>query len=304
MSNTLNRKIYFYQLSQSLPDQNGKAKALDIGKLFQGLSKLKDDDNAMAWGEDDQIETWVNKNTAPYELIIGRTRKTNLPRKTKGRKLKELILSKDEGLVELCHMVFFSNGIVGVEYNHNGPRISAFKEYVFDKFKVQLFYTVLSDRDSASILNNLNGLTEVNIRVSPSALVLNTNGAGDLIDSLKKIGNSSNGDQVEIKIKNEISRKKNAKKVFLDHKIIQDLKKLFKPNAEFHGIERIDINGEDKQGRMQFKNLFEEQFVFEVALLKLDNCNAVNKQDAFKKIKKIYIDNQMKILRCNQVKVD
>lgn len=60
MSDTLNRKIYFYQFSESLPDKNGKAKALDLRKLYQEFSRLKDADNVMDWGEHDQIETWVN----------------------------------------------------------------------------------------------------------------------------------------------------------------------------------------------------------------------------------------------------
>ena len=66
-------------------------------------------------------------------LRFCRVRRNGLPLEENGGVLSGLSLTPTSGLAEPIHVVFFPNNIVGAEYNHYGPRLSALGDYLHEK---------------------------------------------------------------------------------------------------------------------------------------------------------------------------
>jgi hypothetical protein len=56
-------------------------------------------------------------------MMFGRVRRSGLPRVEKGGRIDPLGIPSDAGLVEITHVVFFPNNIVGADFNFYGPRV-------------------------------------------------------------------------------------------------------------------------------------------------------------------------------------
>ena len=69
----------------------------------------------------------------PIKAKIGLRRVNNLPYKEKGGRESPLKLPDGSCLYEPSHFVLFKNNVLGMEYNHYGPRASALKEYLLAK---------------------------------------------------------------------------------------------------------------------------------------------------------------------------
>lgn len=84
----------------------------------------------MAQKDGDFYCLWVNRIGEVSELAFGLIRRNALPQAESAGNLKNLMLAEKEGLCEVSHMCICPTGVIGVEYNHYGPRASRFAEYV------------------------------------------------------------------------------------------------------------------------------------------------------------------------------
>lgn len=293
MSETLERKIHFYQTSSNIPNDDGDAESVDIKLIFEKLQEIssREVDNFLPWGEDDLLGFWIESTKFPLKIKFGRIRVKNLPRKNSGLNLQELQLSPDEGLVELTHMIFYSNGIVGVEYNYHGPRPSAFRDYIWEKLGKRIYFHTLYNKNISDIFSEVAGIYEVKLKVSPSMLEKNTESGNDLLSGLLSINESNPSDMLEIKVKN-YKNKKQTKNNFLGKGLLNVCKKITsKANARF-GIEKLEISAMKNNGSKLTKNLLEDAFVFTKDIVKMTNSKAVDSEDMFQKLNASYNENE------------
>jgi hypothetical protein len=74
--------------------------------------------------EGNALCAWVDHLGADPRMRFAQIRRVGLPQIDASGNLSDLNLAGSEGLVEPAHIVFFSHGLVGVEFNFYGPRPS------------------------------------------------------------------------------------------------------------------------------------------------------------------------------------
>jgi hypothetical protein len=294
---TTEKKIHFYRISDGLPDSNGDAAPVDIIKMLNEIFEIETspDTNFMDWKEDDKLGFWSHTRDFPYRVKLGKIRYKNLPQKNNGITLQELGLNINEGLVELTHAVFWDNGIVGMEYNHHGPRTSAFTDYFHQKTNNWVVFNSIYNQNADQLLADLQGIYEVKLRVKPSLMdqIALEQDLG-VISGLSNIGENTDSDVIEINMK----KYKKSEERFLSGNLVRWCQRLFATRSR--AIETFKISG--KSGGVDFrKDLLEDLFVFDKRVTKLDNSRGVDAEDMFNKIVEVYISNEDEILNSSVI---
>jgi hypothetical protein len=125
MSNTLERKIRFYQVTWA---KNDGDKIVKDGDFFESILN-----KCIQYTSDDvDYELFLEKYASPLSRKeinktfwkLSKVRNSDYPLKYKysERKNLPLELMSDEGLSEPVHFIIFDGEIIGSEYNHQGPR--------------------------------------------------------------------------------------------------------------------------------------------------------------------------------------
>ncbi|TVV72627.1 hypothetical protein [Sphingomonas solaris] len=111
----------------------------------------------------------------PIRMRFGRTRLGSLPDVESGGKLQTLELQEDEGLIDVCHIVFFEDGYVAAEWNWEGPRLAKLGRYLFEKGHnlptAPVFYP-LFERDIVEVIAGLDSIRVLEVDVPPDAAQL------------------------------------------------------------------------------------------------------------------------------------
>lgn len=126
---TIYRKILFYKVQDTdniLPD------------LFHQISNLQNNDIYIPYPDNNRklYVTVVDQSTS-IKVKINYYRATDFPTvaKLNTHDNYELRLQDDEGLCNSTHFIYYPESrILVAEYNFNGPKMSALKNYLVDKF--------------------------------------------------------------------------------------------------------------------------------------------------------------------------
>ena len=117
----------------------------------------------------------IHSGTNPAIAYV-RCREHGLPMLAEQATLEPLNIAADKKLAELTHAVFFSDHIIGAEYNHYGPRLSSVAAYFADKVpqclpeNKKVFVTSLVNSDSLSLLHNARSISAVSLSMAPQLL--------------------------------------------------------------------------------------------------------------------------------------
>jgi hypothetical protein len=84
--------------------------------------------------EDNFLSVVVDSATYPIKFRFGIVRKSGLPLIEQNGPPEPLPLAENAGLYEPTHAIIYSNGIMGAEYNHFGPRLTKLEYYLLEKF--------------------------------------------------------------------------------------------------------------------------------------------------------------------------
>lgn len=129
---SLQRRIHFYRSSVG-KDAAGDNIPFAAEDPLSAISRLGFTDSGGRYLLDpdgNALCTWID-GLSPYPRIrFSQVRRVGLPQIDAAGKLSDLDLGASEGLVEPVHMVFFSDGLVGAEFNFYGPRPSRLGYYV------------------------------------------------------------------------------------------------------------------------------------------------------------------------------
>lgn len=129
----LDRKIYFYRLYVG---QNAAGAPLpcDVPGLLTHIKSLEFDTGDRYLGDEngEDIACWVD---GPQKIRFGKIKRTNLPQTEHQGKIDNLHIPSDHGLIEFVHVEFFSENVVGIEFNYDGPRVGLISQYLNEKCK-------------------------------------------------------------------------------------------------------------------------------------------------------------------------
>ena len=297
MSDKIERKIHFYKITSTVPDEDGYGEEVDLPTIVEKLKPFlgEEDSNFIDFG-DDQLGIWLESETFPVKLKIGRIRKKSLPLRNKGINLSGLKLGTD-GLVEITHMVFWKNGLVGVEYNHNAPRPSALENYLWEQVDEEVHFFKLVNEDIDNLFNEFSGFFSMNVRIKTSYISTLSNEDGGFFKALEEINQKAECDVIEIGIKNYRKKDENN---FLKSKPLKWLKKISK-GKDVPAVIGASINGERKDGSSTSRNLLDDLFVFTTEVVKLDGSRAIKSGDMFEKLVKVYNRNKEKLIEADRI---
>lgn len=137
--NTVERKISFYRIYTG-NNSNGKPYNFNVKPILSQLNELPLDNFHDVKGlyetdeEGDSICAFPQLDIEDYpSLRFCRIRRSSFPLIENAGNIRDLVINPEEGLLEPIHVVFFPHNIVGVEYNHFGPRISRLGDYLLSK---------------------------------------------------------------------------------------------------------------------------------------------------------------------------
>ena len=171
--NTLERKIYFNRAYIG-DDENGEPLNFDPSPALNVISALpftNDDTGRYDFDADGNAVCLMSYSPGQVKnLQFSRIRRTGLPQLEEAGRITDLNVPPDAGLLETAHIVFFSNNIVGIEYNHFGPRISRLGSYIAQKSNGTLpviQFRPIFRSDVAGQLDRLEEIRELDISVYP-----------------------------------------------------------------------------------------------------------------------------------------
>jgi hypothetical protein len=131
-SSSLERKIYFFRSSIG-QDASGLNIPFDPKRPLGAINKLPFNDNGgryLVGPEGNALCAWIDGVGQNPRMRFSQIRRVGLPQIDAAGSLTDLNLRAFEGLVEALHVVFFANGLVGVEFNFYGPRPSRLGYYL------------------------------------------------------------------------------------------------------------------------------------------------------------------------------
>ena len=164
---TIERKVYFYRLIAgiSVPrpifDPSLAVQLVDQLNFSDGKRYLEIENGNV-------LCAWPVQTTGNVKLRLGIVRRSGLPDVEEGGNITPLGILDQQGLVEMVHIVFFPNNIVGAEFNFFGPRISRLPGY----FRVKcgdhlppIKFAMLLRQDAQAQLANVQAIRIAQIRL-------------------------------------------------------------------------------------------------------------------------------------------
>ena len=102
-----------------------------------------------------------------------RIRRSGLPQLEFMGRISDINLRDDQGLLEAIHVVFFPKNVIGVEYNHYGPRITRLGQHLFKQSREAVPSAKIGpvvSRDVVEKLERYRTLHLVTLAVLPPAI--------------------------------------------------------------------------------------------------------------------------------------
>jgi hypothetical protein len=166
---TVERRIHFFRADLGL-DDDGVPVALDISVLRNEIKKLKWIPGERYLEQRNGNLTYARLPKEKQGLILGLSRRSDLPQLEKDGQTSPLTLDNDSGVAELTHFRFFANNIVACEYNHFGPRASRLVDYVTKSVPNCPSFDLrpLLNHDVAKLLSHMKEVTMVTVKMTAS----------------------------------------------------------------------------------------------------------------------------------------
>ena len=176
-SSTLERKIFFFRADIGAQD-DGKPQSFDPSPALAVINNLSFTNGAQGRylldHDGDALCVLPGPNSSSDSIAtlrFCRIRRNALPQLEQGGRISDLNIDPDAGLLESIHVAFFPNNIVGIDYNHFGPRLSRLGFYLSSKSKNVIpyatFYPIIRN-DIAKQLDRFREIRLFDFKIRPS----------------------------------------------------------------------------------------------------------------------------------------
>ena len=298
-----NRSIFFYTLKGTNTLTGQGRENVNLIEVLKEIDKLphKGGMNGRYMEGGGYPELSLQEISFKKHLCMGKIgfrRTHDLPYKENRGKETPLVLATGECLFEPTHFMLLNNKVLGIEYNHNGPKAGNFRAYIERKgfgsvSQVELAYLIKPD--VMKKLKKLKTLTSINIKVEQSGL----QALSVIDDSLKKGAKSlleinSGVDTVEFSLK-AVPRKKD--RGFNISQLIKNLPKALSSNSA-DGIIKFEVKGIDSEMmKTDEVNVLSDKIVSKKSVeIKSTDHRYIDSTDMYQKIVDAYKENKSDIL--------
>ena len=219
------------------------------------------------------------------QLRYCRIRRTGLPQLEQAGQVTDLNLAPDSGLLEAIHVVFFSNNIVGAEYNHFGPRLSRLGGYLTDKSNqavCKATFNALLRRDAIEQLDRLEEIRLLDISIRPAYASFVRDADESLADALEANARLV-GDPEKVQL--VIRPRKEFWRATLD-RLRTPIHRLLNQSPSTAIADRLQLRGRCRDtGRVETLDLLKDQLISTKRIVRMSNrSRALDAESAFQAI--------------------
>lgn len=288
------RKIYFYRINTGR-DNAGQLISFNPQTTLETIDNIPFVPDGRRYLVDDDgnaICAWIDNKNDPYHLRFGRIRRSSLPQLEQSGTLSDLPVPPDSGLVEQVHVVFFSNNIVGSEFNFYGPRLSRLGYYLKVKvngFNSNIIFEPLIRHDILEQLEKIGDIRILDLRIRPSFSSAIKEADTDLASAFeanrKIILPDDYGDEIQI----VLHYGKHSRNMIVE-KIVNFTKRLVGREDLKSGASRFKIKGKNNETcKVEDIDLLHGYLISKKHILKLGEKNrALDPNDAYRAIHSAY----------------
>ena len=306
------KKINFfgYSMTQGLGEDTVDINPVDVFELINNLPYQLDNEDIGRYlvdPLDETRETLLLSYQTDDNKILGkvahvrRGARPSVEKKGTGevRSIKEL--TPDDGIVETTHFVLYpSDRVIAIEYNHHGPRAKTIAVYLETKAKDIINNVELKSVTNREFQRRLNQVDPSGIRILQMRIPISRSEQvrsidSDIFEAMKSAEKIGQSEEIEI-----ILRPKKRSRATIDvlgrlknivEKIMQDNSE---PSEIFTGLK---IGGLDAEtGRSKEFDLLEEHLVSLVHLVRENSMREIDSDDMFKKIDHAFRSKREEIL--------
>lgn len=260
---SITRRIHFFRISHAddfltLLPESLRAVA-ELPWEGQGRYQADATDNSL-------LSVMPHSFSYPLRLEFGRTRRDNLPDiERKGIK-KTLSIAEDAGLIDVSHIVIFSDGFVAAEFNRDAPRLSKLGEYLMFKGRnlpSPPRFQRLLERDLENIINNMNDVKYLEIEIPPESINIVRKADESLADAFESQQKVNASKTIGLYFKSRHPSDGRLKNLGMA------LAKTMKGFGGEDAYETLAIKGNDPHtGKSRYLNLLEDFLIAEVSFLR------------------------------------
>jgi hypothetical protein len=164
--NYAERKIYFHKAVTDDPTFE-----LDRDSVVTAIAALGGTpDFYIDEGDQQYLCAVLDRVEPPQRLRLYRIRRGNLPETEEAGNFEELELAAQRGLAESIHILLFEEGVIGSEYNHYGPRITTFGQFLNERCGLELRIRPFIRQDVFSAILGMREIRRFRVKVSPHGI--------------------------------------------------------------------------------------------------------------------------------------
>ena len=290
---TVERKIYFFRADIG-KDDSGMPSLFDPTPALQKIIQLPftgEDGGRYEDDADGNVLCLFRALTRANQVQFCRIRRTGLPQIEDSGNLSELQIGPNTGLSEAIQVMFFSENITGIVYNHFGPRLSRLGPYLHTKsnciIPVVRFRPLLNVNVSKQLdeLDDLR-LFELNVRPSFANVIRqHDDSIGDILDA--NIRYQGSDDIVHVMTKHSGARRQ----TMLD-RAVNLAKRLLLLDDLSGNVDRFRLRGKRRDtGKVETIDLLRDQLLSTQSIVRLsERGRALDPESAFQAINTAYED--------------
>lgn len=304
--NTVERKIHFYRIDAG-NDDSGQPILYDPTPALVLLAlldyqQLDESGPYLATTDGNLLCCWVDSINAPQRIRYVRVRRTGLPSLLQRGALGPLGIPPDSGLAEEIHLSFFSDNIVGSDFNFFGPRATTLGYYFRQKVggggpTVRL--EPLLDLDTTRKLERLQDISVLRLRVRPSFVTVLEALDQDLSSALAALQRAGESEEIELVLRPRPYSRSKLKQTLLG--VVRGLANVASLREE---VSQFEVKGFDQDlGRNLELDILSDRFVSSKRMMKQEpRSRAVTPESAYGAIAEAFDELRNDLIRAAAVR--
>jgi hypothetical protein len=285
LQKVVERKIYFYRITT---DQfMGQPLPLNPEDIVKHIKKLAASGRRSWTNPTTNITTgcWVDDENAPQRLRLGTVRRSGLPHIEHAGILSPL---PEDEIIELAHVVFFPDQIVGSEFNPYGPRLPRLGSYLSaTTFYLPIHFEPLLREDAAKKLEKLEPIRVLRLKIRPAFARIIAQADQDLGSAFEAAKRAGNAEEIELVLKPRA-----YSRGWLANRLISTVRTLARREEVHDDVLQFEVKGLNTEtGLIDTVDVLSDQLIVKKAIIVQDHdTESLNSKSAYAAIEATYND--------------